>query len=306
MTTTTSLDLRRALTGSRRHPAVDVERRFAVAPAEVWDALVQPDRLARWLGRIEGAERPLVGADFVVGFDDEPHEHADCTLLACEPERTLTVAWRWTGEPDSVIHVSVREADGGSVLRLRHELVDPQSVVEYGAGWEAHLDGLGDALAGLEPRPFAMAEEGTWTRMSDGVLQVERVVDAPREAVWTAFTTADGLRSWWWRHWTDTTVAADVRVGGRLRIAAPAAGILLEGEILTLDADAGHRAATWVWTDADGTSPDEAFDVRLTAEGDATRVTVRHSGPWADAAPAESYRQGWEFVLAELAAVVGR
>lgn len=303
MTTTTS-GFVRALTGSADRPVVAVERRLAMTPAEVWDALVQPERLARWLGTIESGERPVVGGDFGLRLGDDVDDRADCRLLACDPERGLAIAWRWTGEPDSVVRVALEEVEGGTVLRLRHELMAPQPAPDYGAGWEAHLDGLGDALAGLDPRPFAMPSHETWTRMADGVLEVVRDVEAPIDVVWAAFATADGLRTWWWRHWADTTIQADVRPGGALRIAAPAAGILLTGEVL--EASDHHLAATWTWTDGDGSSDDEAFDVRLTATDDGTRITVRHSGPWADDAPAASYRQGWEFVLGELAAVVGR
>lgn len=302
MTATTS-GFARALTGSPDRPVVDVERRLALTPAEVWDALVQPERLARWLGTIESGERPRVGDAFGLRLGDEPDDRADCRLLACDAERSLTIAWAWTGEPDSIVRVALEPIDGGTVLRLRHELVASQPVPDYGAGWEAHLDGLGDDLAGLAPRPFAMPAHDTWTRMAGGVLQVEREMAAPIDAVWAAFASAEGLRTWWWRDWADTTIEADVRPGGALRIAAPAAGILLTGEVLTADAAEHHLAATWTWSDADGTSVDEAFDVRLTAVGDGTHVTVRHSGPWADDAPAASYRQGWAFVLGELAAV---
>ena len=296
----------RALTGSREHPTVDVERRLPLPPAAVWDALVQPDRLARWLGTIEGDVRPTVGEAFGLRLGAAVGDRADCTLLACEPGRRITIAWRWEGEPDSVVHVAVEPSDDGAVLRLRHELVAPQPIADYGAGWEAHLGTLADDLAGLEPSPFALREHGTWQRMADGVLQVERVVAAPVERVWAAFATVEGLRAWWWRHWEDTTIEADLRVGGHLRIAAPAAGIVLTGDVLVVDEEEGRLAATWTWTDADGTSADEAFDVQLAAESQGTRVIVRHSGPWADEAPAASYSQGWTFVLDELAAVVAR
>jgi len=305
MSTTTGTILR-ALTGSGERPVVDVVRRLPASPAEVWDALVRPERLARWVGTIESGERPAVGDAFGLRLGDEAGDRADCRLLACEPERSIAIAWRWTDEPDSFVRVTFEPDGAGTILRLRHELVAPQPVADYGAGWEAHLDLLGDALAGLAPRAFAMPTHETWTRMGDGVLQLEQHVDAPIDAVWRAVATEDGLRSWWWRHWADTTIDADVRPGGALRIAAPAAGILLAGEVLVADADAHHLAATWVWTDADGTSVDEAFDVALAVAGDGTRVTVRHSGPWADDAPASSYRQGWTFVLGALADVVGR
>lgn len=38
------------------------------------------------------------------------------------------------------------------------------------------------------------------------------------------------------------------------------------------------------------------MDVDFAEEDGATRATVMHSGPLADDAPGESYRQGWSFV----------
>jgi len=57
------------------------------------------------------------------------------------------------------------------------------------------------------------------TVYSDGTdLTFERVFDAPREIVWTAFMDPDRIPRWWGPHGTTTTVEAmDVRVGGTWR-----------------------------------------------------------------------------------------
>ena len=142
-----------------------------------------------------------------------------------------------------------------------------------------------------------------WQTISRSPLEVEQRVEASTEQVWTALGTAAGLRTWWWRHWNDVTVEADVRVGGSYRIEAPRAGIVLDGTYLAVDRP-DRLSFTWRWSDAAGTSADEAVDISLRPDGEATIVTVRHSGPWPDDAPAESYRQGWEFTLGELATVL--
>ena len=130
-------------------------------------------------------------------------------------------------------------------------------------------------------------------------------IGAPVAAVWEAWASADALAAWWWNHWDDVTIAADVAAGGEYRIAAPEHGFTVSGEYLVVEP--GRRLAfTWLWTDEDGALRDEAVDVtfRETPGGtDARRSATPDHGE--TPAPAESYRQGWEFVLAELARRIG-
>ena len=101
------------------------------------------------------------------------------------------------------------------------------------------------------------------------------------------------------------TIAADVRPGGEYRIDAPDHGFAVSGEYLVVE-PRRRLAFTWVWTDEDGALRDEAVDVTFRETTDrARRWSIRHTGPWGTAGPAESYRQGWEFVLAELARRLG-
>lgn len=53
---------------------------------------------------------------------------------------------------------------------------------------------------------------------SPDTLYLERVVTAPRAQVWETWTTDQGLASWWWSHFQDTTYAVDLRPGGSYRI----------------------------------------------------------------------------------------
>jgi len=136
-------------------------------------------------------------------------------------------------------------------------------------------------------------------------LHVDRLIAAPPDAVWAAWTTVEGLATWWWTGWDDTTYRVDLRVGGTYRIEAPRAGLSIHGEYLSIDAP--HRLEmTWVWTDDDGPGPREHVVVTLDEESGETRVTVMHTGPWSTPEPAERYREGWAHVLDRLAAVSGR
>ncbi|WJL94878.1 SRPBCC domain-containing protein [Microbacterium sp. ET2] len=132
-------------------------------------------------------------------------------------------------------------------------------------------------------------------------LRLNRLIHAPLDQVWTAWTTPAGLRTWWWNHWPETQISADAVVGGRYRFAAPQVGIVVSGEYLTVDEP--HRLSfTWRWEDADGVQDGEIVDVTFVTVAQGTRVTIVHRGPWQGASAAEDYRQGWTFVLDALAA----
>lgn len=299
----------RALTGTREHPELVFRRRYRASVAQLREACTDVERLGRWFGRVEG-DPTAVGDRFVARLSEDEADVAQGRVLRCADDE-IAVAWSWQGEPESVITVRAEAvADGGAELVLRHALGGAGHAVGYGGGWEQTLGALARALAdpgAPEPADDAALEAAAafrWRTIARAPLELERLVPALPARVWAALASADGLAAWWWRHWDDVGIEADVRVGGRYRFAAPGAGIAVDGVYLAVEPPS-RLAFSWCWRDDDGASVDEAVDVRLVAEGAGTRVHVRHSGPWEDDAPATSYRHGWELVLGELAAVVG-
>lgn len=283
----------RSLTGSRERPVVTLARRYAAPPRDVWDALTDPVRLTRWLGAVE---RDALDPDRVtVRVADAPDSPAEARVRSCVPPETLLLDWEWDTEEPSVVAVTLRADGEGTFLTLEHRLGEPDHAADYGGGWEQHLGALVALFGGEQPAPATSA----WAGMTARPLEIE--IDLPRtpEEVWPAFASASGLRRWWWNHWDDVEIAADVRPGGSYRFAAPGAGIVVEGRYLAVEAPS-HLAFTWRWSDADGQSVDEACDLELLRVGGGCRVRLRHTGPWSDDAPAESYRQGWEFVFGAL------
>ncbi|MGC5627666.1 SRPBCC family protein [Georgenia sp. Z1344] len=354
----------RALTGPRDQPVLTFARTYRAGAADLRDACTDIGRLARWFGTVTG-DPARVGDAFEAALSEDPDDRATGRVLRCTDDE-VAVEWAWQGEATSVISARFREVDADrSELTLRHELAEPGHAVGYGGGWEQVLQSLARALGAVEEGAAGavvasdevqganlpggeVAGEGVpsddeieaaavevWRTITRAPLELGRAVDADPSRVWTALATADGLRSWWWNHWDDVTVEADVRVGGAYRIEAPGAGLVLDGRYLDVEPPAagrpGRLAMTWRWADADGTSADEAVEIRVEhgsgeaagsaeaavvaggpADGSDARgggpggsfVVVRHSGPWADDAPASSYRQGWEFTLGALAAAV--
>jgi uncharacterized protein YndB with AHSA1/START domain len=78
-------------------------------------------------------------------------------VIRCEPPRLLVISWGGgiDGE-DSEVSFELSEAGEGRVrLKLAHRrLAGLDAMRLVAGGWHAHLDGLGDRLAGRAPEPF--------------------------------------------------------------------------------------------------------------------------------------------------------
>ena len=288
----------RALTGTEAEETITIARAYRASPGELWSALTTPERIARWYGRITGPT-PAVGESFEVDLGGGLVRRA--VLETCEAPTELSYTW-WSGDEDPGL-VRIRLQPTGDVetrLTVQHDRLRPHRMIQYGGGWEQNLVALA-TLVGADAGPALAADVRArrWELLRARPLRLEATIDAPVGDVWRAWSSAAGLASWWWTHWDDVAITADVRVGGSYRVDAPDHGIALSGEYLVVDPDR-RLAFTWRWTDAGGTSRDEAVDVLFEAKRGGTAVTVRHTGPWDTDAPADSYRQGWDFVLAEL------
>jgi uncharacterized protein YndB with AHSA1/START domain len=132
------------ITLSRRYPA-DVE--------DVWDAITDPERIARWFLPVRG--------DLRLGGTYQLEGNAAGEIRACEPPRRLQLTWI-AGEPagpedSSIVEVLLdQDPDGGTTLTLTHTAVVPPDVWDMfgpgavGVGWDLGLLGLAGHLAGEE------------------------------------------------------------------------------------------------------------------------------------------------------------
>ena len=129
---------------------VRMEDRFDAGIDDVWSALTDPSRLARWYGEVEGDLR--LGGEyrarlFASGWDGTGR------VEACEPPRRLLVRIKDADEPDeNVIEVTLT-ADGDQTTVVWEERGMPLDMLSaYGAGVQLHVEDLGDHLAGRERR----------------------------------------------------------------------------------------------------------------------------------------------------------
>lgn len=133
-----------ALSLSHDRAEVRFEQTWETDAADLWNAVTEPERLARWFAPIVGT--PVVGGQFGVHFDDG--DVPGMTLLSCDPGRGFTFAWPMA-QGATEVDVEVREETATtSTLLLTHRLLPREKAPEYGAGWTAYLGQLRDHLAG--------------------------------------------------------------------------------------------------------------------------------------------------------------
>jgi uncharacterized protein YndB with AHSA1/START domain len=130
--------------GDRR--AVRFERVLDATADEVWEALVEPDRLRRWLGDATIDARP--GGTIDIRFGDDTAGRVTGAIRVFDPPRVLEYEWRFAGEAESVVRFELSAGAAGTTLVVDHRRLGPEAATGYAAGWHAHLDLLAEQLAG--------------------------------------------------------------------------------------------------------------------------------------------------------------
>lgn len=188
-----------------------VSRNFPFPPEQVYDAWLDPQAVGRWLfatpdGVIERAELdPKVGGRFVVAErrGEMLAEHFGEFLELDRPRRIVFRFATSREEASTRVIVELEPTTAGCRVTLSHDLAPEWETFADRArqGWTLILDGLAGTLA-------ADREVVSW-----------RVLDAPRERVFAAFSDPGQLARWWGPdEFTNTIQDFDLRPGGRWRI----------------------------------------------------------------------------------------
>ena len=130
---------------------VRMEDRYDTDIGDLWSALTDPGRLARWYGEVQGDLR--LGGEFhahITGAGERTGR-----VDACEPPRRLLLTMRdpdpQPGQPDEMVIEATLAADGGqTVLVVEERGVPLELLAAYGAGVQIHVENLAAHLAGRE------------------------------------------------------------------------------------------------------------------------------------------------------------
>jgi uncharacterized protein YndB with AHSA1/START domain len=130
---------------------VRIEDRLDTPVGDVWSALTDPPRLARWLGEVEGDLSR--GGEFRAHFFASGWEGTG-RVDVCEPPQRLLVLTRNADEPDApdehAIEITLT-ADGDQTILAWEERELPVDLLPaYGAGVQVHVEDLAAHLAGRE------------------------------------------------------------------------------------------------------------------------------------------------------------
>jgi uncharacterized protein YndB with AHSA1/START domain len=136
---------------------VRIEDRHDTDIDDLWSALTDPRRLARWYGQVEGDLRP--GGEFRL-YVESADMDATGRVEACEPPRRLLVTTRETDESylrgkgvppyDEAIEATLTADGGQTILVIEVRGMPLDKIAFYGAGWQIHAENLAAYLAGRE------------------------------------------------------------------------------------------------------------------------------------------------------------
>jgi uncharacterized protein YndB with AHSA1/START domain len=120
--------------------------RFGTDIGDLWAALTDPSRLARWYGEVDGDLR--AGGEFRARVYASESECSG-RVAVCEPLRRLLLVTRDADEPDENVIELALAADGGqSVLSLEQRGIPLDYLAACGAGIQVHVEDLAAHLAG--------------------------------------------------------------------------------------------------------------------------------------------------------------
>jgi uncharacterized protein YndB with AHSA1/START domain len=144
---------------------------------------------------------------------------------------------------------------------------------------------------------------------SSDIVRIVRIIDAPREELFRAWTEPEQIRRWWGPgEFTCPEAEVDLRPGGRYRLAMqPTEGdpFIVGGTYREVEPPA-RLVYTWCWETGPAADGSESLvSVEFHAHGGQTELVLTHTEFPASHGPAP-YRMGWEGGLDKFEALVTR
>ncbi len=169
-----------------------IERTYNATPERIWQALTDPSEMKKWYFDLPGF-RAEVGCQFQFegGTPAKSYLHL-CEVKAADPNQKLAYSWRYDGYPgDTLVTFELFAPDLGrgekTRLRLTHTGLHsfPTDNPDFAAG---NFEVGWTEILGTSLMEFLQVTPG---------LTFTRVLDAPRELVFKAWTEPERLEQWW-------------------------------------------------------------------------------------------------------------
>ena len=128
------------------HGAVRVEDVYDTDIDDLWSAITEPARLARWLATVEGD--PRLGGTVYARFTST--WQGPGRIDVCDAPQRLLLTME-PGTDDEAQIEAVLTAEGGRTrLAIEERGLPLEHLYKHGAGWQAHIEDLARYLAGGE------------------------------------------------------------------------------------------------------------------------------------------------------------
>ena len=147
---------------------VRVEDRYDTDVDDLWAAVTDPERLARWYGKVEGDLRP--GGAFTVYLESADLE-AICRVDTCEPPRRVRITSRESDESaqhgtgpapfDQTIEATLTPDGPQTILAIEVRGLPLDKLEYYGAGWQVHAENLAAHVTHRDPADL----ESRWSTL---------------------------------------------------------------------------------------------------------------------------------------------
>jgi len=138
-------------------PSFTLKRRLKAAPAEVYAAWTDPEKIVKWFGpeqieTLRAQADARVGGGFRIVMRSPDGEEHDVSGIYREvvPNKKLVFTWAWrsTPERESIVTVQIKPDGRGSLLTLIHEkFFDEGARDRHQEGWTGCLDKLARYLS---------------------------------------------------------------------------------------------------------------------------------------------------------------
>ena len=136
---------------------VRIEDRYDTDIDDLWSAITDPVRLARWFGEVDG--ELAQGVEFRVRIADAGERTGQ--VDACEPPQRVMVTTRETEESyrrgqgvppfDAVWEITLTADGDQTILVIEVKGMPLDKIAFYGVGWQIHAENLAAYFAGREP-----------------------------------------------------------------------------------------------------------------------------------------------------------
>ena len=146
---------------------VRIEDRYATDVDDLWSAVTDPGRLARWFGEVDGELSE--GGEFRVHIADAGERTGQVEV--CEAPQRLLVTTRETDESyrrgegvppfDAVWEITLTADGDQTILVIEVKGMPLDKIAFYGAGWQIHAENLAAYILGSQSGDI----EGRWDEL---------------------------------------------------------------------------------------------------------------------------------------------